>query len=90
MSLERFTNSYSRTTGETLQFSDNETPTGTIDGANATFTLAQKPVNSSVRLNLNNVPLVFGTDYTLSGKTLTIDAGSIPVPGDNFLASYRF
>lgn len=90
MSIERFTNAYSRTTGSTVQFADNETPSGTKDGSNATFTLAQSPVNSSLRLNLNNVPLIFGTDYTLSGKTITMDAGSIPISTDTLLASYRF
>jgi hypothetical protein len=90
MSVERFTNAYSRTTGETLQFSDNETPSGTQDGSNATFTLAWIPVNTSLRLTLNNTPLMFGVDFTVSGKTITIDVASVPLSSDVLLASYRF
>jgi hypothetical protein len=90
MPLERYTNAYSRSTGSTLQFSDNETPTGTQDGVNATFILAHPPSGSSLRLTLNNDPLIFGVDYTLSGKTITIDVGSIPISSDTLVANYRF
>ena len=90
MSIERFTNAYSRESGETLKFSDNEVPVGTIDGANLTFTLANIPRTKTLDLMLNYNLLILGTDYTLSSKTLTIDAGSVPLPGDSFLASYRY
>ena len=90
MSIERYTNAYSRSTGDTLQFSDNETPSGTQDGSNATFTLAYAPSGSSLRLTLNNIPLISGTDFTVSGKTITLDLGSAPINTDILLASYRF
>ena len=90
MAVERYTNAYSRTSGETLQFSDQETPSGTIDGANLTFTLLWKPVASTLRVYLNGVFLKPTTDWTISGKTLTIDAGSAPLPGDQFIVYYRF
>lgn len=90
--IERYTNAYSRTTGDTIQFSDDETPAGTIDGTNATFTLAYTPSasGSSLRIFLDGVFLRPVTDYTLVGKTLTIDPASIPNPGQSFLAYYRF
>ncbi len=90
MALERYTNAYSRSTGNTIQFSDNEIPGGTQDGVNATFTLLHPPSQNSVKLTLNNDPLIFGVDYTLSGKTLTIGAGSIPIVTDVLMVSYRF
>ena len=92
MSVERYTNAYSRSTGDTLQFSDQEVPSGTKNGSNATFTLAYAPsyLGSSLRLLLNNTPLIPGTDFTVSGKTITIDVGSIPISTDSLLAWYRF
>ena len=90
MAVERFTNAYSRITGETLQFSDNEIPSGTVDGANLTFTLLWKPIFETMQILLNGVILKPTTDYTVSGKTLTVDAGSVPLPGDQFIVSYRF
>ena len=66
----------------------NETPTGTIDGSNKTFTLAHTPNPSNyVDLFLNGQKLApGGTDYTISGATLTLVTA--PPAGSVILADY--
>lgn len=60
---------------------NNETPSGTIDGVNTTFTLAQVPnPSSSVLLMKNGQCLFEGVGYTLSGQTITFQTGYIPEP----------
>lgn len=56
-----------------ISYADNETPTGTINGINTVFTLAFSPSPSgSLQLFLNGVfQRPGGTDYTLSGNTIT-------------------
>lgn len=89
MSVERYTNAYSRTSGHNPIFIDDEAPTGTKDGANLTFTLAYAPVGDSLRLYLNGTFLIPGTDFTVSDKTITLDAGSAPISSDTLTAYYR-
>lgn len=72
---------------------DNETPSGTIDGVNAAFTLANNPdPDSSLRLSLNGLRMRSGAgnDYTLSGVTITFETDQIPQTGDVLLADYRY
>jgi len=69
----------------------NETPSGTIDGSNVTFTLANTPsANSHVLLFLNGVLQKQGAsfDYQISGVTITYNTA--PVSGDSLLATYQF
>jgi hypothetical protein len=72
-------------------FADGETPAGTIDGTNATFTLAHAP-NPAVSLLLirNGLGQSAGLDYTLSGITITFVSAAIPQPGDALVAWYRY
>ncbi len=65
-----------------LNFAFNETPSGSIDGSNVTFTLANTPINSSLQLFLNGQKLKAGAgnDYTISGDTITL--ASAPVSGE--------
>jgi hypothetical protein len=68
---------------------ENETPTGTINGANVTFTLANTPhANSFVKLYLNGLRLQQGAsnDYTVSGATITFNTA--PVTNDVLLCDY--
>lgn len=67
-----------------------ETPGGTVNGSNATFTLANTPVAGSEALHLNGIRLKSGAgnDYTIS--TLTITMLTVPVTGDVLLADYRY
>ena len=72
-------------------FVDVETPSGTIDGANAAFTVTYSPnPTTSLMLFKNGVfQTPGGVDYTLSGNTITYVAGAIPVTGDAHVATYR-
>lgn len=59
-----------------------ETPSGSVNGSNATFTLAHTPnPAASLCLFLNGQLLTYTEDYTLSGNTITFvvapDTGSI-------------
>lgn len=78
-------------TGQTAAFADNETPAGTINGTNLTFTLAAAPNPAlSLRLSKNGALLVQNADYTLNGLTITFSSASVtPQAGDSIVASYR-
>jgi len=72
---------------------ENETPSGTINGVNAAFTLANNPdPDSSLRLSLNGLRMRAGAgnDYTLSGATITFETDQIPQTEDILLADYRY
>jgi len=73
-------------------FADAEVPAGTIDGANATFTLAHAPIGASLELTRNGLTLKAGSgnDFTLAGNTITFLVGAIPQAGDSLQAWYRF
>lgn len=51
----------------------NETPAGTVDGANAAFTLANTPTAGTVQVYKNGLRMNVGAgnDYTISGGTIT-------------------
>jgi len=72
-------------------FSDTETPGGVMNGTNTTFTLlfAPSPVASLI-LFRNGVLQAHGVDFTLAGNVVTFTAGSVPQPGDELTASYRY
>lgn len=67
-----------------------ETPSGTINGTNATFTLANTPANTSTALQLflNGIRQRpgSGNDFTISGLTITML--NVPQTGDGLLADY--
>lgn len=70
-----------------------ETPSGTINGVNGTFTLSHTPVAGSILLFLNGELQVEGSlgagteSFTLSGATITHLLP--PQIGDRLLAAYR-
>lgn len=70
---------------------ESETPAGTIDGTNVTFTLANAPVAGTLKLYKNGMRqnAGAGNDYTLATNTITFLAGNIPQTGDVLLADYR-
>lgn len=70
-------------------FVDSETPSGSINGSNTTFTLANTPTTGTVRLFLNGLRqnAGAGNDYTISSSTITMLTA--PVSGDVLLADYR-
>lgn len=73
-------------------FVTREAVAGTKNGVNATFTLANSPTAGSEMLFLNGILLNqgAGNDYTISGLTITMLTGMIPVSTDVFLATYRY
>ena len=78
------------TTGSTPTFFDGEVPQGLINGTNAVFNLANAPSPaSSLSLFRNGVLQKAGSDFSLSGSTITFSNVSIPQLGDLLQASYR-
>lgn len=74
-----------------IQFVDGEIPTGTLNGVNAAFALANTPSpSSSVRVYRNGLLMKQGADYTVAGTTITFLPGAIPQSGDALLADYRY
>lgn len=72
-------------------YAGNETPSGTIDGANLTYTLAHAPVASSMRLYSNGLFLSEGTDYTITGTTITFTTAlDSSLAGLPFKSYYRY
>lgn len=69
-------------------FVTEETPSGSINGSNVTFTLANTPTTGTLRLYLNGVRQKSGAgnDYTLSTATITMTTA--PVSGDILIADY--
>jgi len=78
-------------TGGGVLYSDGEIPGGTMDGVNATFTLANAPNPApSLELFRNGIEQQAAADYTpLTGSTVQFLSGAVPQPGDTLLAWYR-
>lgn len=68
-----------------------ETPTGTIDGTNKAFTLANTPIKGAVALMYtppNDIRqfLTIGIDFTMSGAVATLNVA--PITGSSIFAVY--
>lgn len=65
-----------------------ETPSGTINGSNTAFTLANTPTSGTVRVFINGIRLRAGTgnDYTISGVNITMLAA--PLTGEFITCDY--
>lgn len=73
-----------------IGFVDHEVPTGTVDGANAVFTLNGIPSpTSSLHLYRNGLLLRAAVDFVLSGNTLTFVNGAAPQTSDLIEVTYR-
>jgi len=71
-------------------FVDAETPAGTMNGTNTSFTLSQVPSPvTSTTLYRNGLRLSAGLDYTISSNSITFSSGYQPQPGDTLLCWYR-
>lgn len=70
-------------------FVTRETPTGTVNGSNTTFTLANTPTAGTEEVFLNGILQEpgAGNDYTISGATITYLAA--PLTGDRLRVNYR-
>lgn len=69
------------------KFIDDETISGTINGVNQTFTLANTPIPSSVKVYRGGARQRVTEDYTLSGRTITFTIA--PEVGEVLLCDYR-
>jgi hypothetical protein len=73
-----------------VAFVDGETPSGTLDGTNLTFTLSQAPSPiTSFELFHNGILMQAGEDFSLSASTITFFEEAIPRANDTLLAYYR-
>jgi len=70
-------------------FVDKEIPSGSINGVNTTYTLANTPVTGSEHVYLNGIlqESGAGNDYTISGSTITYLTS--PLTGEKLRVSYR-
>lgn len=70
-------------------FVDKEVPSGSINGSNTAFSLANTPVSGSEHLYLNGVlqESGAGNDYTISGASITMLTA--PLTGEKLRVSYR-
>jgi hypothetical protein len=82
----------SLTVVDSTRFVVRETPSGTTDGVNTVFILANIPISNKESVYLNGLLLDsgLGNDYTLSSKTLTFLSGAIPMAGDKIRVSYIY
>ncbi len=70
------------------KFITRETPTGLVNGANVTYTLASTPIAGTEQIFLNGLLQEpgAGNDYTISGGTITYLTA--PVTGDRLRVNY--
>jgi hypothetical protein len=70
-------------------FVDKETPSGLVNGANTSYTLANTPVAGSEHVYLNGLlqEAGAGNDYTISANTITMLTA--PLSGEKIRISYR-
>ena len=76
------------TVAKHADFVSNEVPTGSVNGSNTVFTLANSPRSGTVRVFQNGMRLFVGAgnDYTISGSTITFVTA--PTTGDNLIVDY--
>src|ERR1035437_2862224 len=86
--VDYLTNSNAMAIG-TNSFVSNETPSGTVNSSNQTFTLAQTPVSGTLQLYRDGQLMTGGgADYTLT--TNSIAFVTAPITGSVLLAFYQF
>lgn len=72
---------------------ENEVPTGTVNGTNPDFIVANNPdPDSSLQVYKNGIrqQAGAGNDFTFATVTITFEAGNIPQTGDILLVDYRY
>lgn len=74
---------------KSANFITRETPTGSINGSNVTFTLANTPTAGTEEVFLNGIQQEpgAGNDYTISSATITYLTA--PISGDKIRVNYR-
>lgn len=66
---------------------ENEVPSGTKNGTNKDFTLANTPVTGTVKFYKNGLRMTPTVDFTVSGTTVTLVKA--PKSADTLLVDYR-
>lgn len=74
--------------GSSVNFADNEVPSGVQNGVNTTFTLANTPTSGTLHLYYNGIRQKITDDFTLTGNTITTT--SPPASLDTLLADYKY
>ena len=78
------------TSSKVAVFSDDEVPSGVIDGVNSTFTLSYAPSPGlSLKVYKNGQLMQQNNDYTLSGSSIVFVSAATPQAGDSVVAFYR-
>lgn len=82
---------FNTVTATGLHFITREIPTGAIDGANATYTLAHTPIAGSESIFLDGLLQEVGAlkDYTISGVTITFNTAPL-ITTTSLLVTYRY
>lgn len=70
----------------TSNFVYGETPSGSVNGSNTSFTIANTPTSGTLRLFENGLRLKATTDYSISGTTITMV--NAPLTGDILQVDY--
>jgi len=73
--------------GKTIPVWVKEVPSGTLNGTNTAFTLSFAPIVGSLTLYYGTAVELEGTDFTLSGSTITF--ASAPASSARFQARYQ-
>lgn len=69
----------------------NEVPSGTLNGINILFILANAPDSQDkTSVYLNGLLMKPGADFILMGAMIWFDPDQIPQPGDNLLVTYAY
>ena len=84
-----FNNLPTGTIGSGVNLAESEIPSGTINGTNRTFTLANAPVSGSIKVFSDGIR-INPNQYTVSTTTLTFNAGSVNIPVNTLLVDYRY
>ncbi len=74
--------------GSRTRFIDDETPAGTINGSNATFTTSKAPLTGSLKVYRGGARQRVTEDYTFDTKTITFTIA--PEVGEVLLVDYRY
>lgn len=75
-------------TGGGGTYTANETPSGSVNSSNTSYTLAHTPVSGTVSVYLNGLYQVPSVDYTISSGTITYS--SAPFTGDSLRVIYQY
>lgn len=75
-------------TDNVLSYSEWEVPSGTINGSNTNYSLANTPKTNRDKIYLNGIRQKKTIDYTLSSNIVTFV--SAPIPWDILLADYNY